>query len=92
MSRERGCFSLPKFMAEQIYKPGEAVPKAGLYLVLHHEHRKNHEVTLFMGEQFPLCRHCGEKVRFQLLLTATHIGEDADFKPLKSRRHSTGRH
>jgi len=79
-------------MAEQTYKPGEVVPKAGLYLVLHHEHRKNHEVTLFKGEQFPLCRRCGEKVRFQLVLMATHIGEDADFRLKKSRRHSQGRH
>jgi len=79
-------------MVEQTYKPGEAVPKAGLYLVLHHLHRKNHEVTLFQGELFPLCRRCGEKVRFQLMLTATHIGEDGDFKSGKAKRHSQGRH
>ena len=79
-------------MAEPTYQPGESVPKGGLYLVIHHEHRENHEATLFIGEQFPSCRRCGEKVRFRLLQPATHVDEDADFKPLKSRRHSAGKH
>ena len=79
-------------MAEPTFKPGDTAPKAGLYLVLHHEHRKNHEAMLFSGEPFPSCRRCGEKVRFQLLHTATHVDHDTDFKPLKRRRHSAGKY
>jgi len=38
------------------YKPGEKVPKSGIYLVLHDQnHEQQHEVTCIMGKIFPPC-------------------------------------
>jgi hypothetical protein len=79
-------------MPQQTYKPEEQVPHSGLYLVIHREHRANHEATLFAGERFPACTHCGEKVRFQLMRAAVPISEDADFRQPKARAHTRGRH
>ncbi len=45
-------------------KPGEIVALAGVYWVIHHEHRGKHQVFLDGGTLFPLCRRCHEKVRF----------------------------
>ena len=51
-----------------LFKPGEAVPSAGIYLVVHKGHRDMHEVSLSADEIFPSCRECGNSVRFELLL------------------------
>jgi hypothetical protein len=75
-------------MAEQDFKPGENVPKSGLYVVVHANHRADHEATLFQGEQFPACTHCEEAVRFRLLRGATPITDDSDFRQKKARVHS----
>jgi hypothetical protein len=47
---------------------------------MHQRHRETHVATLFQGEQFPRCMHCGESVKFALLRPARLIDEDADFK------------
>lgn len=65
--------------AEQVYKPGDEVPESGVYTVRHHLHRENHSATIFKGERFPGCLHCGTEVRFVLARRATRILEDADF-------------
>jgi hypothetical protein len=47
-------------------RPGEIVPKAGIYRVLHAGHRSPHEVALRVGDILPICRICGESLRFEL--------------------------
>jgi hypothetical protein len=66
--------------AEQAYKPGDEVPESGVYTVRHRLHRENHSATIFKGERFPSCVHCGTEVRFVLARRATRILEDADFQ------------
>jgi hypothetical protein len=48
------------------HKPGEIVALAGVYWVIHYQHRVRHRVYLESGTLFPLCRRCSEKVRFEL--------------------------
>jgi hypothetical protein len=67
-------------MAELEHKPGEQVPESGVYRVAHQQHRADHHATLFRGEHFPRCAHCGDQVRFQLVGKAAAIGDDADFR------------
>lgn len=79
-------------MAEQVYKPGEKPPLAGIYQVLHYRHRLYHEVTMLDGRVFPSCRECGDRVRFRLVREAAHIEEDHDFRAQPRRRgKSAGR-
>ncbi len=59
------------------YKPGESVPKAGIYRVLHHEHRPPHEVVLDSKDKFPECHQCGGRVRFELVAPAGKIASEA---------------
>jgi len=47
------------------HKPGEIVALAGVYWVIHYQHRVRHQVFLESGTLFPLCRKCSEKVRFE---------------------------
>jgi hypothetical protein len=62
------------------FRPGDKAPESGVYNVFHHEHRAEHCVTLFLGEVFPRCTQCGDKVRFQLLRGAASIHEDDNFR------------
>lgn len=66
--------------AEQTFRAGEVAPESGVYKVLHQRHRESHLATLFQGERFPPCAHCGEGVKFVLLRPARLIREDLDFK------------
>ena len=54
-------------MASSVFKPGDKVPSNGIYRIEHHLHRLMHEATLTEGIKFPLCRKCGNKVRFSLV-------------------------
>lgn len=49
------------------YKTGQAVPRDGIYRVVHHKHRDSHESVLTRGMRFPACKQCGDQVRFQPL-------------------------
>ena len=66
-------------MAEQDHRPGEKVPRSGIYLVSHAQHRGAHESVVLEGSDFPRCRHCGEQVRYRLLRSAAPIEGDRDF-------------
>jgi hypothetical protein len=48
------------------FKPGQWVQKSGVYHVHHKSHRLMHKATLLTGQQFPCCRQCDHKVRFEL--------------------------
>jgi hypothetical protein len=56
------------------YRPGDTVPRSGVYRVEHHSHRLMHEATLVAESRFPVCKQCRNKVRFCLL------------RPLKDRQ------
>jgi hypothetical protein len=67
-------------MPEQ-YKPGDKVPKSGIYKVSHDpNHDEEHEVTCIIGAPFPPCNHCGHRVRFELVRAAHHIDNHKHFK------------
>jgi hypothetical protein len=60
----------------QEYRPGEIVPKSGIYTIAHdpaHSHMP-HEVTVIKGRRLPTCRHCNG-IRFELAHAAKHVGE-----------------
>ena len=65
----------------QEYRPGEQVPKSGIYKVSHSGHHHDHEVTCVSGEEFPPCHQCGEQVRFSLLIAAHAVQRHAHFYP-----------
>jgi hypothetical protein len=48
------------------FKPGQYVPKSGVYSVHHKAHRLMHQVTLLADQRFPCCRQCENQVRFEL--------------------------
>ena len=54
--------------SKTLYKPGQTIPKAGIYKVLHAGHRQPHRASLKAQEKFPSCKKCGGKVRFELVL------------------------
>lgn len=49
------------------YKPGQPVPRTGIYRIYHHRHRLMHEATLIGQTRFPSCKKCRKSVRFQLM-------------------------
>ncbi len=48
------------------YKPGQIVPRTGIYKVFHDQHRLMHEATLIEQTRFPTCKRCKAMVRFVL--------------------------
>jgi len=67
-------------MAE-VFKPGDEVPKSGIYRVVHdNNHAAEHEVTCVIGEPFPPCSHCGNHPRFTLIRAAHHLAGHKLFK------------
>jgi hypothetical protein len=64
-----------------IFKPGETVPRSGIYRVIHDpNHAQEHEVTCVYNKPFPPCNHCGHHVRFVLERAAQHIDSNEHFK------------
>lgn len=61
------------------FRPGDKVPKTGIYTATHYQHRLPHEVFAVEGEKFPSCRRCGERASFHLTHPAVHIETDQDF-------------
>lgn len=55
-----------------LYQPGEKVPKAGIYRVLHKDHRSPHETGLRSEQTFPACNKCGKNVRFELVMPVSN--------------------
>jgi hypothetical protein len=75
--RHRGS-SLP------LFRPGDPVPESGIYEVLHDaEHRQAHDAVMILGNQFPSCEICNERVRFRIVRTAPYIFQDEDFEEQK---------
>ena len=68
----------------QMYKPGEEVPKSGIYRVRHDGHHHDHEVTCISGEQFPECNKCKGAVRFNLIIAAHAVDRHMHFEGASS--------
>jgi len=49
------------------FQPGDAVPRSGIYRVIHGKHRPPHENSFLSGEKFPACQTCGADVKFELV-------------------------
>jgi len=63
-----------------VFKPGQDVPRSGIYLVTHDAHHSDpHEVTCVYGKKFPPCRGC-DHPRFKLVRAAIHIASHEHFK------------
>jgi hypothetical protein len=56
--------------SKTVYKPGQVVPKAGIYRVSHAAHRLPHRASFKAGDQFPPCAKCADEVRFELMRAA----------------------
>jgi hypothetical protein len=50
-------------------------------MVVHDRHRAGHRVTALVGDTFPYCRQCGDRVRYKLHMEAAYVFHDADFGP-----------
>jgi hypothetical protein len=62
------------------YKPGDDVPRSGIYRVIHDPtHTEEHEVTVVYGKRFPPCRDCRHP-RFVPVRLAQHIEHNKHFK------------
>lgn len=62
------------------FRPGERVPRSGLYRVYHDAHRLMHEATLLTEDPFPFCKQCGTAVRFKFI----RLLRDRDILPFRS--------
>jgi hypothetical protein len=63
------------------FKPGDTVPRSGIYKVTHDpNHTAPHEVTCVYGTRFPPCNHCGHHPRFTLVRAAQHVAQNEHFK------------
>jgi len=62
------------------FRPGERVPRSGLYRVYHDAHRLMHEAALLRKDPFPFCRQCGTAVRFEFI----RLLQDRDILPFRS--------
>jgi len=61
------------------YRAGQMARETGLYLVVHQEHRTDHEAIVIRGEELPHCRTCKDAVQFYLERQVSHIMHDWDF-------------
>src|SRR5689334_5024990 len=48
------------------WKTGALVPRSGIYMVRHSQHRLPQEVTLLQGQEFPRCAGCESPVFFRM--------------------------
>ncbi|HEX3585209.1 MAG TPA: hypothetical protein VH024_04400 [Candidatus Angelobacter sp.] len=62
------------------FRPGERVPRSGMYRVYHDAHRLMHEAALLTDDAFPCCKQCGPAVRFEFIRRR----RDNDILPFRS--------
>jgi hypothetical protein len=63
--------------AKILYKPGDQVPRPGIYKVVHAKHRRPHETSFRLNETFPTCRICGDGVRFEVVMYAEDVNTNS---------------
>jgi hypothetical protein len=68
--------------------PGDICAYSGLYEVTHQAHRPLHRVVVVQGDTFPRCKHCGDAVRFHLIMRS--FTEQAQPRAKAARKRSSG--
>jgi len=64
------------------YNSGDIVRQTGIYEVIHDgHHREVHEVVMHVGDFFPACDTCEDRVKFKVIRVAPYIFDDEDFDP-----------
>ncbi len=67
------------------FRPGEPVRVSGIYRALHGDAHSvppvNADVALLVGQVFPTCDICGEKLHYELIESAPRLEDDVDFRP-----------
>jgi hypothetical protein len=67
-----------------VFNSGDVVRHTGIYEVIHDgHHRTAHEVVMHVGDFFPACDTCDDRVKFKVIRTAPYIFDDEDFEPEK---------
>lgn len=69
--------------------PGQPCKRSGIYRVTHLGHRFSHDVVVTAGSNFPFCKICGDRVRFDEVAIpkragVTDIETDEDFSEGKA--------
>src|SRR4029077_3189929 len=82
-SRCNSTKSMASDSSKTVYRPGETVPKAGIYKVTHAQHRLPHKASFKAQEKFPMCNKCATLVRFELLIAVAEE-EGQPQKPVTS--------
>jgi hypothetical protein len=68
-------------MAASSFWPGEKIPTAGVYSVVHtNNHVVPHEVTIAYDGEFPPCQECGPRVYFTLTKAGQNIASNPHFR------------
>ena len=61
-------------MSTNAFWPGEKIPVAGIYSVVHtNNHANPLDVTIASDGEFPLCNECGDRVYFTLTKAGQNI-------------------
>jgi hypothetical protein len=63
---------------------GEHAPDSGIYRAIHRGHRRDHNVILLRGDDFPQCRFCKNEPLFLLVESAEYVAHDLDFAGLSA--------
>lgn len=66
--------------SETMFRAGQSVEIKGIYRVIHYAHRLPHETAVLALKKFPSCKHCGDRVRFQLVRSVGELLRDYDFQ------------
>ena len=67
-------------MSTNTFWPGEKIPGAGVYSVVHtNNHANPHDVTIASDGAFPPCNECGDRVYFTLAKAAQNIANGIRF-------------
>ena len=72
-------------MSTNIFWPGERIPAAGVYTVVHtNNHAPSHDVTIASRGEFPQCNDCGDRVYFTLTKAGQSIAANSYFCKLSA--------
>lgn len=69
-------------------RPGDVCAYSGLYEVTHVAHRPPHRVVALKGDALPRCKHCGDAVRFRLIMRS--FTEQTPPRAKAARKRSSG--
>jgi hypothetical protein len=53
---------------EHVFRPGELIPRSGMYTIIHDGHGQLQTVDLVKDLHFPSCPECGDRVEYESTL------------------------